>query len=174
MFLRNYWYVAAYDHEINAQAARPHDSGRAHRPLPHGGWRARGAGGPLRPSPSAAVHGQAASAIRCNATIMACAIDCSGRCVQVPGQDTVPPGASVKSYPVVERYHWLWIWMGDPALADPADITDFHWLDDRNWGAKRAIPACQIQLAAHRRQSARSHASRLRSRDHDRQFGSRR
>src|SRR5579859_4206489 len=27
--------------------------------------------------------------------------------------------------------------MGDPALADPAKITDFHWLDDPDhWGAK--------------------------------------
>ena len=26
--------------------------------------------------------------------------------------------------------------MGDPALADPAKITDFHWLDDAGWGAK--------------------------------------
>ena len=26
--------------------------------------------------------------------------------------------------------------MGDPALADPDKITDYHWLDDPNWGAK--------------------------------------
>ena len=39
---------------------------------------------------------------------------------------------------MVERYKWIWIWMGDPALADPAKITDFHWLDDPNWGAKTA------------------------------------
>jgi phenylpropionate dioxygenase-like ring-hydroxylating dioxygenase large terminal subunit len=26
--------------------------------------------------------------------------------------------------------------MGDPALADNSKITDFHWLDDPNWGAK--------------------------------------
>src|SRR5258708_9087875 len=48
----------------------------------------------------------------------------------------IPRSARVRSYPVVERYHWLWIWMGDPALADPAKITDYHWLDDPNWGAK--------------------------------------
>jgi vanillate O-demethylase monooxygenase subunit len=56
--------------------------------------------------------------------------------VRIPGQDHIPPDAKVKTYPVVERYHWLWIWMGDPALADPAEITDFHWLDDADWGAK--------------------------------------
>jgi vanillate O-demethylase monooxygenase subunit len=42
----------------------------------------------------------------------------------------------VRTYPVAERYHWIWVWMGDPALADPAKITDYHWLDDPNWGAK--------------------------------------
>jgi vanillate O-demethylase monooxygenase subunit len=48
----------------------------------------------------------------------------------------IPRTARVKSYPVVERYKWLWVWMGDPALADPATITDYQWLDDPNWGAK--------------------------------------
>ena len=62
--------------------------------------------------------------------------DAAGHCVKVPGQNTVPPGAQVKAYPVVERYTWLWIWMGDPALADADEITDFHWLDDPAWGAK--------------------------------------
>ena len=46
--------------------------------------------------------------------------DQTGRCVRIPGQDQIPPSAKVKTYPVVERYHWVWIWMGDPALADPA------------------------------------------------------
>jgi vanillate O-demethylase monooxygenase subunit len=62
--------------------------------------------------------------------------DKTGACVRIPGQDLIPRSAKVKSYPVVERYHWLWIWMGDPALADPATITDFHWFDDPQWGAK--------------------------------------
>jgi phenylpropionate dioxygenase-like ring-hydroxylating dioxygenase large terminal subunit len=61
-----------------------------------------------------------------------------GRCVRIPGQDHIPAGAKAKTYPLVERYHWIWIWMGDPARADPAAIPDFHWLDDANWGAKSA------------------------------------
>src|SRR5262249_55663467 len=40
--------------------------------------------------------------------------------------------------------HWLWVWMGDPALADPDHITDFHWLDDPNWGAK----GCYLHVKA--------------------------
>ena len=62
--------------------------------------------------------------------------DRTGACVRVPGQDTIPPAAKVKAYPVVERHSWVWIWMGDPALADPAQITDFHYLDSPDWGAR--------------------------------------
>ena len=62
--------------------------------------------------------------------------DASGECVRVPGQSTVPPGCRVQSYPVVERYQWVWIWMGDPELANPDDIEDFHWMDDPDWRAK--------------------------------------
>jgi vanillate O-demethylase monooxygenase subunit len=59
--------------------------------------------------------------------------DAAGKCVKVPSQDMVPPSAKVRSYPLVEKNHWLWIWMGDPAKADPALIEDFHFLDDPKW-----------------------------------------
>ena len=62
--------------------------------------------------------------------------DESGACIYVPGQSAVPPGCRVRSYPVVERNQWVWVWMGDPALANPDDIEDFHWMDDPNWRAK--------------------------------------
>ncbi|WP_439606029.1 aromatic ring-hydroxylating dioxygenase subunit alpha [Hydrogenophaga sp.] len=48
--------------------------------------------------------------------------DCTGKCVRIPGQDVVPPKAVVRSFPVVERYDAVWIWMGDAALADEALI----------------------------------------------------
>jgi vanillate O-demethylase monooxygenase subunit len=31
--------------------------------------------------------------------------DCSGSCVEVPGQVNIPPRAKVRSYPLVERQH---------------------------------------------------------------------
>jgi vanillate O-demethylase monooxygenase subunit len=57
--------------------------------------------------------------------------DCSGACVKIPGQqrETIPQGARVKSYPVVDRHHYLWIWMGEPSRADPNLIPDFGALD---------------------------------------------
>jgi vanillate O-demethylase monooxygenase subunit len=48
--------------------------------------------------------------------------DGSGQCVRVPGQTQIPPSAKVRGFPVAERYNAIWIWMGDPKLADPAKI----------------------------------------------------
>jgi phenylpropionate dioxygenase-like ring-hydroxylating dioxygenase large terminal subunit len=59
--------------------------------------------------------------------------DCSGKCVHVPGQDRIPPTAQVRSFPVAERNNAIWIWMGDPALADPAQIHAIRKADDPNW-----------------------------------------
>ncbi|WP_313802211.1 aromatic ring-hydroxylating dioxygenase subunit alpha [Sphingobium sp.] len=53
-----------------------------------------------------------------------------GRCIAVPSQSTVPKGLGTPAYPLVERALFLWIWMGDPAHADPATIPDHHWLSD--------------------------------------------
>ena len=59
--------------------------------------------------------------------------DATGACIAVPGQSAIPPGAAVKAYPVVERDRFIWIWMGDPAAADPDTIPDYHWNSDPDW-----------------------------------------
>jgi vanillate monooxygenase len=53
--------------------------------------------------------------------------DCSGGCVKIPGQPakSIPPTAKVRTYPVVDRHFYLWIWMGDPTRADPRLIPDY-------------------------------------------------
>lgn len=52
--------------------------------------------------------------------------DCSGKCVLNPhGNGVIPAKALVPSYPLVERYNLLWIWMGDPAQADESAIPEF-------------------------------------------------
>jgi len=45
--------------------------------------------------------------------------DTHGKCVQIPAQDRIPPAACVNKFTVVERNKWIWIWMGEAALADP-------------------------------------------------------
>ncbi len=47
-----------------------------------------------------------------------------GRCVRIPSERGVSQAFDIRSYPVVERWQWVWIWPGDPALADPALIPD--------------------------------------------------
>jgi vanillate O-demethylase monooxygenase subunit len=61
--------------------------------------------------------------------------DHTGVCTRVPGQSNIPKTARVPSFPVVERWGWIWIWMGDPALADPAQIPSFPWYEDPSWDA---------------------------------------
>lgn len=56
-----------------------------------------------------------------------------GRCVFMPSQKTINPAARVRSYPVLERHRFVWIWPGDPALADPKLLPDLHWNDDPEW-----------------------------------------
>lgn len=51
-----------------------------------------------------------------------------GQVAEIPGQDMVPKAARVKSYPVVDRHSWLWIWMGDEE-ADPSLIPPAVGLD---------------------------------------------
>ena len=59
--------------------------------------------------------------------------DGSGRCVEIPGHDRVPPKAQVRTYAVVEQHRWVWLWIGEPAEADAALIPDTHWLTDPDW-----------------------------------------
>jgi phenylpropionate dioxygenase-like ring-hydroxylating dioxygenase large terminal subunit len=136
MFPRNFWYVAGWDWEVRRQELfrrvicgeplvfwRQEDGTPAvledrccHRHMPLSEGKLKGS------NVECSYHGLV--------------YDASGACVKVPSQKAIPPSARVRSYPVVERYHWVWVWMGDPALADPALIEDFHWMDDPAWRFK--------------------------------------
>lgn len=72
----------------------------------------------------------------------------NGRCTSMPSQETINPSACVRSFPVVERHRLVWLWLGDPALADPAKVPDLHWNDDPEWaGDGRRIHArCDYRL----------------------------
>jgi vanillate O-demethylase monooxygenase subunit len=134
MFLRNAWYVAATDREIGRKPLR-----RIIMNEPIVMYRTE-AGAPVALEDRCVHRHLPLSMGRLEGDVLEClyhglCYDTSGACVTVPGQTSVPPGARVKAYPMVERYHWIWIWMGDPALADPDKITDFHWFDDPEWGA---------------------------------------
>ena len=61
--------------------------------------------------------------------------DATGAVVWAPGQDRLPPGSRVRSYPIVESHGWIWIWMGDPALADPKTAPSYDKYDDPKWAS---------------------------------------
>jgi len=61
--------------------------------------------------------------------------DCSGACIRVPGQRTVPPTAKVETFPTHENMGLVWIWMGDPAKADTALVYDLPQYHDSSWSA---------------------------------------
>ncbi|MEQ8387649.1 MAG: aromatic ring-hydroxylating dioxygenase subunit alpha [Alphaproteobacteria bacterium] len=51
--------------------------------------------------------------------------EAQGKCVSVPGQTRVPAKARARTYPVQERYGFIWLWPGDPALShDERSIPD--------------------------------------------------
>ncbi|MDR8071391.1 aromatic ring-hydroxylating dioxygenase subunit alpha [Burkholderia cenocepacia] len=59
--------------------------------------------------------------------------DGNGRCTHMPSQETINPSACVRSYPIVERHRFIWVWPGDPSLADPTKVPDLRWMDDPAW-----------------------------------------
>ncbi|AET92430.1 vanillate monooxygenase [Burkholderia sp. YI23] len=58
--------------------------------------------------------------------------DCSGKCTGTPIDKKVPAAAKVKSWPLVEKYNLIWLWMGEPERADESLIPDFSYLLDSN------------------------------------------
>ena len=59
--------------------------------------------------------------------------DGEGRCTHMPSQETINPSACVRAFPVLQKHRFVWVWPGDPALADPAKLPDLHWNDDPAW-----------------------------------------
>ena len=58
-----------------------------------------------------------------------------GQCSDSPTQrGMMPSRAVVKSYPIVDKYRLLWIWMGNPELADPDTIFPIDNFESSTWG----------------------------------------
>ncbi len=76
------------------------------------------------------------------------AFDGAGTCTRVPSMDTGNTAAKVRAYPALERHRFVWVWPGDPALADPALVPDLHWNDDPEWvgDGKTMFAKCDYRL----------------------------
>lgn len=65
--------------------------------------------------------------------------DSQGRTVSIPGQENIPDSNLLRSYPLVEKYGYIWIWMGNPAKADNGETIPegFYMGDDPSWASRK-------------------------------------
>ncbi|MEO6030457.1 MAG: aromatic ring-hydroxylating dioxygenase subunit alpha [Burkholderiaceae bacterium] len=133
MFVRNCWYVIAWDHEIANDALftrtvlneaillfRTQD-GRVvalrdrccHRLAPLSKGRKEDDG------------------VRCG--YHGLLFNADGRCIEIPGSNSVPDKARVQTYPVEVKNKWVFVWMGEPDQADAALLPDNFSCDDPEW-----------------------------------------
>ncbi len=126
MFARNLWYVAGWDTDLPPGKLLPR------RIINEPVLLYRKGDGSLVAIEDRCCHRAAAlhlgalegDCVRCMYHGLKFAAD--GRCVEIPGQDLIPPQARVRAYPTAERNNWMWVWMGDPVLADP-DLIPRGW-----------------------------------------------
>ncbi|TFL14683.1 aromatic ring-hydroxylating dioxygenase subunit alpha [Pusillimonas caeni] len=57
---------------------------------------------------------------------------CDGKPVSMPMQ-RIQGFPCIKSYPVVERYGFLWVWPGEAEKAQESLVPTFEWCDNRKW-----------------------------------------
>lgn len=133
MFLRNAWYVAAWDREITRALLPTRILGECivlyrtetgepvaledacpHRKVPLSMGRIIG------------------DEIECG--YHGLVINRSGQCTRIPGASRIPPSARVRSYPVVSRYGLVWIWMGDVRQVNDQRIFAVEHWDEPGWG----------------------------------------
>lgn len=129
-FVWNAWHVAALSSEVGPEAL----FGRRLLDVPVLIYRLAGSGQPVA-MPDRCPHRFAflskghrkGDEVECIYHGLRFAAD--GRCTHSPYQDAPPPGADIATFPVVERHKMIWIWLGDPAQADPAKIPDHSHMD---------------------------------------------
>jgi phenylpropionate dioxygenase-like ring-hydroxylating dioxygenase large terminal subunit len=132
-FIRNAWYVAAWNHEI------PDDGLFARIVIGEPLLLYRTSAGDVVALEDRCCHRQAPLSLGCReGDCVRCGyhglkFDSQGVCVEVPGMDGVPPQARVRRYPVAVHRRWVFVWMGDEAGADVTLLPDNFSNDHADW-----------------------------------------
>lgn len=128
-YVRNAWYVASWTQDLLPE--KPMGLQILDEPIVL--W--RNSNGSVTALENRCVHRLAPLSLgRCEGEKLRCMYhgmlyDRTGSVVEIPGQDVIPPHARVRTYPVVERHSWVWVWMGDAAAADESLIPSAVGLD---------------------------------------------
>jgi phenylpropionate dioxygenase-like ring-hydroxylating dioxygenase large terminal subunit len=59
--------------------------------------------------------------------------DGAGVCTLIPSQHTIPRGLDTPAYPAIERHSLVFVWIGDAAKADPAQLPDWSPHTSPEW-----------------------------------------
>ncbi len=136
MWLKNCWYVIAWEHEI------PADGFLARTVLGEPLLVYRTSNGALTVLEDRCCHRQAplskgrreGDAIRCG--YHGLKFDASGVCIEVPGLEKPPASARVRTYPVAEHNKWVFVWIGNPVRADTTMLPNNYSNNDQGWHYK--------------------------------------
>ena len=138
-WLKDCWYVIAWDHEIPAAAS----SDIFHRVvLSEPVLVYREASGKIIAMEDRCCHRHAplskgrreGDCIRCG--YHGLKFNAQGICVDAPGIAIIPEKARVKTYPAALKSKWVFVWMGDPTKADEALLPDNFSNDHPQWRNK--------------------------------------
>ncbi len=133
MFIRNCWYVIAWDHEVLPEALF------SRTVLGEPILLYRTANGSVAALQDRCCHRAAplsrgrkeGDSVRCG--YHGLKFDARGVCTEAPGMDAPPAKACVRSYPCTTRNKWIFVWMGDAERADPALLPDNFSNDHPEW-----------------------------------------
>ncbi|HEY0939908.1 MAG TPA: aromatic ring-hydroxylating dioxygenase subunit alpha [Steroidobacter sp.] len=151
-FLQNAWYVAAWTDELGTGSLM-------HRKLLNQDilFYRRADGSPVAmtarcPHRFAPLHyGSLVEGERVRCRYHGLEFGPDGRCVKNPNSDGPPPQIGTRTFPLVEHHQLIWIWMGNPDLANPAEAGqeyDYLGQPDRYAVCKGYLHlACNFGLA---------------------------
>src|SRR5215831_756045 len=133
MFIRNCWYVVAWDHEV------PADGLFARTVIGEPVLLFRKRDGSIVAMEDRCCHRHAplskgrkeGDCVRCG--YHGLKFDARGICIEAPGLDVVPPKARVRTYPVTVKNKWVFVWMGDAALATTDALPDNFSNEHPDW-----------------------------------------
>jgi phenylpropionate dioxygenase-like ring-hydroxylating dioxygenase large terminal subunit len=132
-FLRNAWYVAAWAEEVDD---RPLGRRVLNEPIvlyrdTRGSVIALSGRCPHRFAP---MHAGKVLGDNIRCPYHGLQFNGEGKCVHNPvGNGATPAAASLRRYPLLERYNACWVWMGEEDRADPDTIPNYNFLDDEKY-----------------------------------------